>query len=182
MTTSITRTLKRTALAATAALTIAAAAAGAASASIGSTIAVAGLAFRAGVHTDPQCVSEARLATLDGRPAAGFSTLGLTDMNTGQMWFLNSVCDSLRGWEYSTAQTVKPQQLEALVTLYHEAAHYHGTRSERLAECAGVRGALGQIKLRYPWLVPLAKRWFLVDDEKYRPAAYKLNGTCPVAL
>jgi hypothetical protein len=139
------------------------------------------LADSAGIWTAPTCVTPTAMSRLVGEPMApGVSTLGLTNMYTRHVWLLDRICVGLAGWQRSTGDTVKPAELESLVTLFHEAAHAHGVRNERAAECAGVRGALRTIAGRYAWLESTARQWFLHDDEQFRPAAYKLRGTCYV--
>ena len=61
----------------------------------------------------------------------------------------------------------------------HEAAHVRGVRSERKAECRGVR-----IAYAYMQRIGVFKRYgrsqivALLLDDRPRPRAYKLNDTC----
>jgi hypothetical protein len=140
----------------------------------------AGLVYKAGLPFAPICVTNQRMAQLDGGDPdpSGFTTTGLTDFGSRQVWLLNWICTGLDNW--AAKRPITKKQAYSLMTLYHEAAHTRGIRSERTAECDGVNGALATIEARPTdkWALSQLRRFFLTELDKHRPAAYQLRGTC----
>jgi hypothetical protein len=140
------------------------------------------LGAEAGVYNST-CVTPYQMRQLAYAPP-GYSTFGLTNVAQHHVWFLNSVCQGLRGWVTATASTVTLNEIQALVTLHHEASHLNdGVVKEQTAECDGVYGALLDVNNRFPYstykqLDDFAYKQLVNTDERYRPAAYKLRGQC----
>jgi hypothetical protein len=138
---------------------------------------LAGYARDAGLTTTPTCAPHHRLRTLGG---AG-DTVGLFEPWTRRVFIDTRLCAALERYAGSHASDgIDTLEVAALVTLFHEAAHAHGVRAERVAECEGVRGALAVIRRDWPHYYADAKHYALVEADKYRPAAYKLGATCPI--
>jgi hypothetical protein len=127
----------------------------------------------------PTCVQPSQMRKLTYVPP-GMIVFGTTDVRTRHVYLLKSVCRDVNALAHAADDQVTGANIDALATIFHEAAHVHGVRSERLAECAGVRGALKWIAFYWPSIFPEAYQHLLVDDEQYREDAYKLRGTCHV--
>jgi hypothetical protein len=102
----------------------------------------------------PTCMTAAQMALLNpSLRGSQWQSLGMTSASSPhRMVLLNDVCKGLVHWLHSTASTVTEWDVQSLATLYHESDHQFGVRSERQAECYGVRQALKQVELRYPGL------------------------------
>jgi hypothetical protein len=128
----------------------------------------------------PMCISEHRMDELGGDLA------GFTSYRTKRIWLLRSVCREIhlfdvdRPRRYDNAKWVTrvSTNAEGIEILFHEAAHAHGTRSERGAECSGTLRALKLVKPRYPRTYPQVVSYLLWANSK-RPPACRLNATCP---
>ena len=93
--------------------------------------------------------------------------------------FLNDrvVCEPIAHWKRNG--TLTNWTVQGLVTVGHEAAHLRSVRSERTAECLGVRFAYAYMQRNgvfdsYPRSSIVRD---LLDDSLRKPS-YKLGGTC----
>jgi hypothetical protein len=132
----------------------------------------------AGIGLPLHCTTASKMRELSGDTSASrYVTEGFT--RAGEVWLQNWVCDGLVHFAQTTLpQNIRLMGIEAVEVLFHEAAHVHGTHDEQAAECAGVRGALAKVRGSFPEYLGVVQKQLLVTDEKYRPAAYKLRGTC----
>jgi len=124
------------------------------------------------------CVSERQILRLAGETRHSVMLYGLTDVREKRIWFdTRSVCDPVGRYERTGYLT--NWAVDGLITIGHEAAHLRHVRSERKAECLGVRFAYNFMR-QHGTFVTYAKgpiRAQLLDDS-YRSPAYKLHGTC----
>ena len=99
-------------------------------------------------------------------------------MRTGQVVVdRNLVCAPIE--TYGGTRRLTNLTITALTTIGHEAAHARGVRSERTAECAGIRFAYRWMK-SHGTLLEYDAAGVVADlmDDSNRPPAYKLRGTC----
>ena len=83
--------------------------------------------------------------------------------------------------KYVMNGTLNGRTVLAISTIGHEAAHLRGVKNERAAMCAGAKFAYGYLRDTGAFRDYSASRIksVLLNDSG-RPAAYKLNGTCPI--
>lgn len=123
---------------------------------------------------DVRCVTGFTLRNLGGSAI----TMGMTDSYEHRVWFHEQrVCQPIE--RYTETGRLTNFTVDAFATIGHEAAHYHGTHSEREAECQGVRWAYSYLKR-----IGVMRTYDAADiratllDDSPRPPAYKLHGTC----
>ena len=110
----------------------------------------------------------------------GYVTRGATDPYTHQVLILDSVCGSLARWVND--DDIWTHEVSALATIYHEAEHVKGVRSERIATCRGAQYASLVAVRRFPDVRAQVIKLLYHALEAKRPPAYRMNGTCAVLV
>jgi hypothetical protein len=119
-----------------------------------------------------ECVSAAQIRKITGQ-----SLTAATNLRDRRVLLQAIHCTSLE--RHQATGQLNGWVPSAYITIGHEAAHLRGVRSERKAECAGVRFAYAYMK-RIGIFAKYSESslvHFLLDDSRRDPAA-KLNGTC----